>query len=242
LEELKMRRLSALSALVALALLPAAAQAKPRAKVYRGTFELVGADGSYTNDKFGKAHLVDGRRNDQLSVHVRRLAPKTTYAFRLEAAPAGEPACEQGAPGGSEVAGWRYRRNGLLRTNRKGNANSWARSKTFTASRTSAYFVGVYTTTLAGAPDQLVLCAELKGNRTKSKGDGRSNGDKPRGGKHQDKSGNARGQGKDKTSPGNGQGKDKSPQGDANDQTPNGHGNGNGRNKDKPRGKPSRAH
>jgi hypothetical protein len=192
-----MRRLVALLVLIALALVPAAAQAKPRAKVYRGTFEAVGADGAYTDAKFGKAHLVDGKRNDQLSVHVRRLAPKTTYVFRLQAAPSGAPACESGAPGGTDVPGWRYRRDGRLRTNRKGVANSWARSKTFTAARTTAYFVGVYTVGASGAPDQLVLCAELKGRRGGSKG---KNGDKDRdhgkGPKRDDDKGRDRGHGR----------------------------------------------
>jgi hypothetical protein len=70
------------------------------------------------------------------------------------------------------VPGWRYRRNGLLKTNRHGVANSYARSHSFTASSSVSYFVGVWTTTAAGAPDQLVACAELKGNRKPSKGKG----------------------------------------------------------------------
>jgi len=186
-----MRKLIAAAACAALAALPAAAIAKPRAKVYRGTFQAVGADGAYTDGKFGKAQLVDGKRNDKLSVHVRHLGPKTRYVFRLQQA---DVACEEGAPGGTDVPGWRYRHDGILRTSRKGNANSWARSHTFTADPDTKYFVGVYTATATGAPGELVLCAELrtKGAKKKPKprhGDKpekrRGKPDKPRGGGNQ---------------------------------------------------------
>jgi hypothetical protein len=182
-----MRKLVALGALTTLAVAPAAAQARSHTTVLRGSFKLVGADGMYTTDTFGKAQLVDGRRNDSLSVHVRRLGRSTSYVFRLQS---GSSACAAGAPGGTDVPGWRYRRGGVLRTNRHGVANSWARSHSFTASSTVSYFVGVWTRTAAGAPDQLVACAELKGNRKHSSGKGRAvapshghSGDKPGKGK-----------------------------------------------------------
>jgi hypothetical protein len=161
-----MKKLIAFLVLVALVCVPATVQAKSskRAKVYKGTFEAVGADGAYTDGKFGKAQLVDGKRNDKLSVHVRRLAPRTRYAFRLQQA---SRACEKGAAGGTDVPGWTYRRGGVFKTNRKGHANSKARSTSFTAQRGVEYFVGVYTLSPVGEPDQLVLCAELKGKKEK---------------------------------------------------------------------------
>src|SRR3954465_8266838 len=124
-----MRKLIAAAACAALAAVPATAAAKPHAKVYRGKFQFVGSDGAYTTGKFGTAQLVDGKRNDKLSVHVRHLGGRAHYVFRLRRAPA---ACQEGAPGGTEVAGWLYRRHGVLRTSRTGNANSWARSRSFT--------------------------------------------------------------------------------------------------------------
>jgi hypothetical protein len=148
-----MKRLIALLTLAAVALLPASALAKPRAKVYRGTFAFVGADGDYVTGHFGKAQLVDGKRNDKLSVHVRRLAPRTKYVFRLQRA-------------GIDVPGWKYRRGGVLRTNRKGVANSSARSRTFTGQTGVTYVVAVYAVTPSGSPGPLVLRAEL---RTKGK-------------------------------------------------------------------------
>jgi hypothetical protein len=191
---LKLAALGASTAL-ALALVPAAAQAHSRTTILRGSFELVGADGSYTSDHFGKAQLVDGKRNDSLSVHVRKLGARATYVFRLQSS--ASSACAAGAPGGTDVPGWRYRRGGVLKTNSHGVANSWARSHSFTAASNVTYFVGVFTATAAGAPDQLVACAELKGNRHGSKGkSGKSHGhsgeshsgnggrDKSHGGRH----------------------------------------------------------
>ena len=56
----------------------------------------MGADGDYVTGKFGKAHLVDTRR-DSLSVHVRRLAPRTKYVFRLQSG----QTCKEDAAGGT---------------------------------------------------------------------------------------------------------------------------------------------
>jgi hypothetical protein len=198
-----MKKLAALTAIAAVALTPAAASAKSRTKTYKGTFELVGADGSYTSDTFGKAQLVDGRRNDQLSVHVRKLGSRAKYVFRLQSAAA---ACEAGAPAGTDVPGWRYHRSGLLVTSRSGVANSWARSREFAVKSDVEYYVGVFTRTASGKPDQLVACAQLTTKKKKAaKGDGKSRAGG--GGKTDDKSsapgkpadkGGARGKSEDK--------------------------------------------
>ena len=153
-----MKMLVATVAVTAVALSPATAGAHSRAKTYRGTFQLVGADGSYTSDSFGKAQLVDGPRNDQLSVHVRHLGKRATYTFRLLSAPT---ACEAGAPAGTEVPGWSYRRGGLLVTNRKGSANSFARARGFKVSRDVEYYVGVFNKD----DGQIVACAQLTKKR-----------------------------------------------------------------------------
>src|SRR4051794_24201573 len=152
-----MKRLIAVLILAALALVPATASAKSKTKVYRGTFTLVGGDGDYVTGNFGKAHLVDGKRNDKLSVHVRRLAPRTTYTYRLQ-----QGKCKEGAPGGTDVPGWKYR---PLKTNRKGVGNSTARSRTFTSTTDANYFVGVYSAT-----GEIVACAQLRTKGKKSHG------------------------------------------------------------------------
>ena len=112
--------------------------------------------------------LVDGKRNDKLSVHVRRLAARTTYVYRLQ-----EGSCREGAPGGTDVAGWKYRR---LKTNRARIGNATARSRTFRARQGTSYAVVVY------SGDQVLLCAQL---RTKSSrhhgGSDKAKGDEKRG-------------------------------------------------------------
>src|SRR3954447_15016670 len=147
-----MKKLLPLLVVPAVALAPgtALAHGKHKTKVYKGTFTLVGADGDYVTGNFGKVQLVDNRRNDKLSVHVRRLAAKTTYTYKLQ-----EGTCKAGAPGGTDVAGFKYR---PLRTNRKGVGNSTARSRTFTAKQDSKYSVVVY------AGGDVVLCAQLRTN------------------------------------------------------------------------------
>ena len=126
----------------------ALAHGKHQTKVYKGTFTLVGADGDYVTGNFGKAQLVDNKRNDKLSVHVRRVAAKTTYTYKLS-----QGVCREGAAGGADVAGFKYK---PLKTNRKGVGNSTARSRTFTAKRDVKYSVVVY------AGGDVVLCAQLR--------------------------------------------------------------------------------
>ena len=192
----------------ALALAPGSALAHSRAKVYKGTFDLVGADGDYVTGNFGKVQLVDGKRNDKLSVHVRRLGSRAKYLFRLQQAP---KTCDATAPAGTDVPGWTYRRGGVLTTSKHGVANSTARSRTFTAQPGVKYFVGVYQLTPSGGRGELVLCADL---RTKSHGAG-----KP--GKHDEPhrgttpaQGNGQGQGHGADNPGRGHDKHADPQPD----------------------------
>src|SRR5687767_4819246 len=130
-----MKKIVALLALLSLALaLPAASPAKKkrgshhRAKVLKGSFKAVGADGAYVDRKFGKAHLVDNRRRDKLTVHLRRLAPRTTYTFALYSVPKGTPRCQEGAPGGTQETAFPPKSK---RTNARGNLNSKQRSRTF---------------------------------------------------------------------------------------------------------------
>src|SRR5215217_2095657 len=145
-----MKRLLALLIVPGLALAPgtALANGKHKTKVYKGTFTLVGADGDYVTGNFGKVQLVDNKRNDKLSVHVRRVAAKTTYTYKLQ-----EGVCKEGAAGGTDVAGFK---STPLKTNRKGVGNSTARSKTFTAERDVTYSVVV------SGGGEVVLCAQLR--------------------------------------------------------------------------------
>src|SRR3954451_9940451 len=155
-----MKRLIAPLALAAVALSPGVALAHSKAKVYKASFQYVGADGDYVTGSFGKAQLVDGKRNDKLSVHVRRLARKATYVYRLESA---SKSCAADAPGGTPGPGWEDK---PLRTNKPAVATAKATSHSFTASKTVSYAVAVYRTTATGGVGELALCAQLT---TKSK-------------------------------------------------------------------------
>ena len=146
-------------------MLPVAAPAKKgkkhhhhaRTTVLKGTFRAVGADGAYTDRKFGKAQLVDNRKRDKLSVHLRRLAPRTTYTFALYSVAKGQPRCEEGASGGTQETAFPPKSK---RTNRHGNLNAKQRSKTFKAD-------GRRAATSCSSPmaTQAVACAKLKGKR-----------------------------------------------------------------------------
>jgi hypothetical protein len=205
-----MKRLIALLVVPAVMLVPSTASAHSRAKVYKGTFTLVGADGDYVTGGFGKVQLVDNRRNDKLSVHVRRLAAKRTYTYKLQ-----EGTCKAGAPGGTDVAGFKYK---PLRTNRKGVGNSTARSRTFSAKRGVRYEVVVY------AGDQVALCAQLRTNWWHGKPKPKADKPKPKGDKPKPKGDKSKPKG-DKPKP-NGDDKQRGKRDDA-----------PGRRQDKPRGK-----
>lgn len=158
-----MRKLTALLAMGALAFVPAGALAakpkpkkpSPRAKVFRANFKAVGADGLYTSVRFGKAQLVDGRKHDKLTIHLRRLAPRTTYGFSVRKAPDGTRPCVPGASAGTPAGTWTSRRP--LRTNAAGNANRKARSNDFKSEAGAKYFVAI--TSQAGVT---VACGALK--------------------------------------------------------------------------------
>jgi hypothetical protein len=161
-----MKRFLALLALLTLALaLPAVAPAKKKHKhphhrttVLKGSFRAIGADGAYTDRKFGKAQLVDNRKRDKLSVHLRRLAPRTIYTFALYSVAKGQPRCEEGASGGTQEVAFPPKSK---RTNTHGNLNATQRSKTFKADRARRYFV------LVSDGSQPVACAKLNGKKGK---------------------------------------------------------------------------
>ena len=160
-----MKKISAVLLLLSLALvLPSAAMAKKhpakhhKTTVLKGSFKAVGADGAYTFKKFGKAQLVDNRKRDKLSVHLRKLAPKTLYTFALYSVPKGTSRCREDASGGTQETAFPPKSK---KTNKRGNLNAKQRSKTFKADRKKRYFV------LVSDGDQVVACAKLdrKGHR-----------------------------------------------------------------------------
>src|SRR5690349_5333973 len=75
----------------------------------------------------GKAQLVDGKKRNKISLHMRDLAPGTMYLWHIH-----EGSC---AATGAPVPGWTYRTqvgaNGTLTSNNSGNANTRGKSATF---------------------------------------------------------------------------------------------------------------
>lgn len=122
----------------------------------------------------GKAQLVDGKKNNKISLHVRHLAAGTTYLWHIH-----EGTC---AATGAPMAGWSYRThdlagNGTLTSRKSGNANTKARSVTFTADPTKAYSVNVHVATPTnGVPaGTIIACGDLNS----PKGSGKSKPKKP---------------------------------------------------------------
>jgi hypothetical protein len=76
-----MRRLLTAGAAAALLLAaPAAAHEKKHAKVFKAT--LTAADKK--SEVRGRAQLVDGRKHDKVTVHVKGLEPGETYAWSVQ--------------------------------------------------------------------------------------------------------------------------------------------------------------
>jgi len=116
----------------------------------------------------GKAQLVDGKKNNKVSLHVRNLAAGTMYLWHVHVG-----TC---AVTGAPVAGWTYRTqdaggNGTLTSNESGNANTKGKSATFNAEPTKSYSVNVHVAapTNGLAPGTIIACGDLKANKAGGK-------------------------------------------------------------------------
>jgi hypothetical protein len=111
----------------------------------------------------GKAQLVDGKKNNKASLHMRNLAPDTVYLWHVH-----EGTC---AVTGAPVAGWIYRTqvgaNGTLTSDASGNANTKGKSATFNADPTKSYSVNVHVSTLTNglAAGTIIACGDLKASK-----------------------------------------------------------------------------
>jgi hypothetical protein len=168
-----------------------------RAKVYKATILPVvyGADQAYSGIG-GKAHLVDGRRRDHVTIHMRGLTPKTTYPWHVHViadAPAGTNPCKANAPQGPIATAFKYRK---LKSNKSGRANSKGSSRSFTVDRrTDLAYVDVHDPA-TGAPIACGVLSKPKAWKHKTKG-GKGGSDK-KGTQHgRDDRGKHKGQGPD---------------------------------------------
>ena len=143
------------------------------AKVYRATFAT------------GKAQLVDGKKRNKISIHVRGLKPGDTYLWHVhKAANATDDPCDPSEPviDGTPYGDWVY---GALTANEAGNGSAKGRSATFD-SRTDPgpFYVDVH------LPDgTIVACGALSAKhkhgkkhrepRRDTEGKGQGHRDKP---------------------------------------------------------------
>jgi hypothetical protein len=121
----------------------------------------------------GRAQLVDGKKRNKVSLHMRNLAAGTMYLWHVH-----EGSC---AATGAPVAGWTYRTqvatNGTLTSNGSGNANTKGKSATFNADPAKSYSVNVHVAAPTnGLPaGTIIACGDLK----PSKASGNSRAKKP---------------------------------------------------------------
>jgi hypothetical protein len=136
------------------------------AKTYRASLAAVNPAASTAGlaTVVGKAQLVDGKKNNKVSLHMRNLAANTLYLWHVH-----EGSC---AATGAPVAGWTYRTqdaggNGTLTSNESGNGNTKGKSATFNADPTKSYSVNVHVAAATNgvAIGTIIACGDLKATK-----------------------------------------------------------------------------
>ena len=156
-----MRRLMALLVVALLAVPGTAMAAGKGAKVYRAKLGPVAADATTPT---GRAHLVDGRRNNILTSHAKGLTPGVAYPWHMHAFdPSVTPdPCAPGATPGPIVPDFSYT---PLTANPAGNARSKAKSPSFDwGPATNGYYVDIHDP----VTDAPIACGVLGGKAPKA--------------------------------------------------------------------------
>ncbi len=143
----------------------ATARGEHSAKTYRASLSAANpaAMAAGLASVAGRAQLVDGRKRNKVSLHVRHLAPHTTYLWHVH-----EGTC---AATGAPVPGWTYRTqvgaNGTLKSGRSGVANTSGKSATFNADPSKRYSVNVHVATPTNglAAGTIIACGDLKASK-----------------------------------------------------------------------------
>ena len=110
---------------------PATAGHGKRAKVYKAQLEATAAaTAAGIPDARGRAHLVDGRKRNKVTLHMKGLEPGETYVWHVHQAKAEGDPCAAGSTVGNPAPypGWTYRE---LKARPSGNASSKGKSTTF---------------------------------------------------------------------------------------------------------------
>jgi hypothetical protein len=137
------------------------------AKVYRATLAKTGAaDTAQLPDVKGKAQLVDGKKHNKISIHVRGLKPGDTYGWHIhKAANDTDDPCAPTTPAvdGTPFGEWVY---GALTANEAGNASAKGTSATFDSRVDKGpFYVDVHL-----ADGTVIACGALKSKPKKSHG------------------------------------------------------------------------
>ena len=131
------------------------------AKVYRAKLvKTAAADTAALPDITGKAQLVDGKKNNKISIHVRGLKPGESYPWHIHKAKNDtDDPCAPGTPAADPTPypGWTY---GTLTANDAGNASAKGTSTTF--ADTGPFYVNVHL-----ADGTVIACGVLKPNKAK---------------------------------------------------------------------------
>jgi hypothetical protein len=113
----------------------------------------------------GKAHLVDGKKHNKLTIHLRGLTAGQTYIWQLhKAASATSDPCSPAQPVvvGSPYGDWAY---GALVANDAGNASAKATSATFDSrADTGPFYVEVHL-----GDGTVIACGVLKAKTSHGK-------------------------------------------------------------------------
>jgi hypothetical protein len=156
----------------------ATAASSHSAKVFKASLTAVNPAATTAGlaDVVGKAQLVDGKKNNKVSLHMRNLAADTGYLWHVH-----EGSC---AATGAPVEGWTYRTqdangNGTFTSNEAGNGNTRGKSSTFNADPAKSYSVNVHVATETnGLPvGTIIACGDL--NPSKASGKNKSKSKKP---------------------------------------------------------------
>jgi hypothetical protein len=126
-----MRRILMLAVAAMLLLAAPAIANKKHAKVSKAHLEATEAAATAgIPDARGRAQLVDGKKNNKVSLHMKGLKPGETYLWHVHQATGEGDPCAAGSTVGNPTPypGWTYR---ALTANESGNANSKGRSSTF---------------------------------------------------------------------------------------------------------------
>jgi hypothetical protein len=186
-----MRRILILGAAVLIVLAAPASADKKGAKVYKAHLEATeAATAAGIPDARGRAQLVDGKKNNKVSLHMKGLEPGETYLWHVHQATAEGDPCAAGSTVGNPTPypGWTYR---ALTANESGNANSKGTSTTFPVAEEDTggdYYVNVHLQDLT-----VVACGVLERKQRGRQQGKTDDGDKQQRGKSHSEHGNGKG-------------------------------------------------